>query len=107
MTMPGPVLHLGATVTCSHAGQATPTAPFPRVLVSGQPVTTIAAPYVIAGCALTGSPNPPCATGQWTSGATRVLAGGTPLAVQSGSSTCVPTGTPMLPIVAQTRVIAT
>ena len=29
--MPGPVLHLGATVLCSHGGQATPAAPFPRV----------------------------------------------------------------------------
>ena len=32
--MPGPLLHLGATVLCSHGGQATPTAPNPRVLVS-------------------------------------------------------------------------
>ena len=38
--MPGPILHLGATVTCSHGGQAQPTAPNPRVLVSGQPVVT-------------------------------------------------------------------
>ena len=54
--MPGPVVHLGATVTCTHAGPATPAAPFPRVLVSGQPVVTLATPYVITGCALTGSP---------------------------------------------------
>ena len=42
--MPGPLLHLGATVLCSHGGQAMPTAPNPRVLVSGQPVATMAAP---------------------------------------------------------------
>ena len=48
--MPGFVLHLGATVMCAHAGQAQPTAPNPRVLVSGQPVTTQVAPYVVAGC---------------------------------------------------------
>jgi len=42
--MPGFLLHLGATVMCAHGGQATPTAPFPRVLLSGQPVTTLAAP---------------------------------------------------------------
>ena len=42
--MPGRSLHLGATVLCAHGGQATPTAPNPRVLVSGQPtVATIAA----------------------------------------------------------------
>ena len=105
--MPAPVLHLGATVLCSHAGQATPTAPFPRVLVSGQPVVTIACPYVIVGCALTGTPNPPCATGQWVVGAVRVLAGGQPVVPMTGTSICVPTGTPMLPVAAQVRVLVT
>jgi hypothetical protein len=105
--MPAPVLHLGATVLCSHAGQATPLSPIPRVLLSGQPAATITVPYGIVGCALTGTPNPPCATGQWTSGAVRVTAGGVPLATMTGMSTCIPTGTPMLPMVAQTRVLAT
>ena len=35
--MPGFLLHVGATVLCAHGGQAQPTAPNPRVLVSGQP----------------------------------------------------------------------
>jgi hypothetical protein len=104
--MPGPVLHLGATVTCTHAGQAVPTAPFPRVLVSGQPVVTLSTPYVVAGCALTGTPTPPCVTGQWVVGAVRVLAGGIPLALQSGTSIATPTGTPLLPLVVQPRVVA-
>jgi hypothetical protein len=104
--MPAPVLHLGAVVTCSHAGTATPTAPFPRALVSGQPVVTIASPYAIVGCGLTGSA-PPCATGQWLVGALRVLAGGAPIATMAGASTCIPTGTPMLPVSAQPRVLAT
>ena len=43
--MPGSLLHLGAIVLCTHAGQAQPTAPFPRVMVSGQPVVTLATPY--------------------------------------------------------------
>jgi hypothetical protein len=92
---------------CSHAGQATPVAPFPRVLLSGQPAVTLSSPYVIAGCALTGTPNPPCATGQWLVGATRVLAGGAPVASMTGSSTCIPTGTPLVPVSAQTRVLVT
>ena len=37
----------------------------------------------------------------------RVTAGGAPLATLAGQSACVPTGTPMLPVVAQTRVLAT
>ena len=91
---------------CTHAGTAAPSAPNPRVLVSGQPVVTLSTPYVIAGCALTGTPNPPCATGQWMAGATRVLVGGVPAVIQSGSSTCVPTGAPMMPVAAQMRVVA-
>ncbi len=105
--MPAPILHLGASVLCSHAGQATPLAPFPRALVSGQPVVTLASPYAIAGCGLTGSGAPPCVTGQLITGALRVLAGGAPLATLAGSSVCAPTGTPMLPIAAQTRALAT
>jgi uncharacterized Zn-binding protein involved in type VI secretion len=105
--MPAPALHLGAVVMCSHAGQATPVAPFPRVLLSGQPAVTLSSPYVVAGCALTGTGNPPCLTGQWLAGATRVLAGGVPVASMTGSSTCVPTGTPLVPVSAQTRVLVT
>lgn len=105
--MAGPALHLGAVVMCSHAGTATPAAPFPRVLLSGQPVVTLSSPYVIAGCALTGTPNPPCVTGQWLTGATRVLAGGVPVATMAGTSTCVAPGTPLLPLSAQVRVLAT
>jgi hypothetical protein len=106
--MPGFILHLGATVICSHGGQATPTAPFPRVLVSGQPVTTLPAPYVVAGCALPPPPaaNGPCVTAQWVVGATRVLAGGQPVLVQSSQAICAPTGTPVQILVTQTRVTA-
>lgn len=105
--MPAPVLHLGATVLCAHGGQATPTTPFPRVLVSGQPVVNLMTPYVVMGCALTGTASPPCLTGQWVMGALRVLAGGVPLVTMAGSSVTTPTGTPMLPVVAQPRVLAT
>ena len=105
--MPAPILHLGATVLCTHAGQATPLAPFPRVLLSGQPAVTLTSPYAVAGCALSGTPSPPCVTGQWIMGAARVLAGGAPVVTMMGQSTCVPTGTPMMAVVAQTRVLAT
>jgi uncharacterized Zn-binding protein involved in type VI secretion len=103
--MPGFVVHLGATVVCMHAGQAQPTAPNPRVLVSGQPVTTQAAPYVVAGCALTGTPNPPCVTGQFVTAATRVFTGGIPVLLQDSQAVCVPTGTGLLVVATQTRVV--
>ena len=105
--MPAPILELTATVMCSHAGQAKPLAPIPRVLLSGQPVVTLTTPYAVAGCGLSGSGTPPCVVGQWTAGAMRVTAGGAPVAVLTGSSVCTPTGSPMVPVVAQARVLAT
>jgi hypothetical protein len=106
--MPGPLVHVGATVFCSHGGQAQPTASVPRVQVSGMPVVTIAAPYVIAGCAFVPpGGNGPCVTGQWLAGATRVFAEGQPVVLQSSTSICTPTGTPKLVVATQTRVIGT
>jgi len=105
--MPAPILHLGATVTCMHAGPAQPLAPFPRVMASGQQVVTQATPYAVSGCSLTGSGAPPCVTAQWVLGAVRVIAGGMPVLIQTGTAVCVPTGTGLLPLVSQTRVLAT
>lgn len=105
--MPGPLLHVGATVFCSHAGQAQPTVPFPRVLVSGQPIVTQTTPYAVAGCTLPPPPaaNGPCVTAQWVTGATRVFANGVPVLLLSSQAICAPTGTPLIPSIAQTRVI--
>lgn len=105
--MPAPILHLGATVLCSHGGQATATSPFPRVTLGGQPVVTLATVYAVAGCGLSGSGSPPCVSAQWVVGATRVMAGGQPVATATGTAVCVPTGGPLLPVVQQARVLAT
>ncbi|MGC2403625.1 MAG: hypothetical protein WA510_27790 [Acidobacteriaceae bacterium] len=106
--MPAPILHMGATVLCSHGGQAMPTAPSPRVMVSGMPIATLAAPYAVAGCAFVPpAGNGPCVTAQWVVGAVQVTSEGQPVAIMTGMATCVPTGTPLLPLVAQTRAIAT
>jgi hypothetical protein len=98
---------MAATVMCAHGGTATPTVPAARVTVAGAPAVTMTSPYVIAGCALTGTPTPPCVTGQWVVGALRVTTTGQPLALQTGSSITTPTGSPMLPVSAQPRVVAT
>lgn len=105
--MPAPVLHLGATVMCGHGGQASATSPFPRVTLTGQPVANLTTIYAVAGCGLSGSGSPPCVTAQWVVGATRVMAGGAPVATAMGTAVCVPTGGPLLPVVQQTRVLAT
>lgn len=104
--MPGPLLHVGATVLCSHGGTATPTTSNPRVLVSGQPTVTMTAPYVIAGCPLNvGGAPVPCVTGQWVVAATRVFSNGQPLVLMDSQSVCTPNGTPMMPVQAQMRAI--
>jgi hypothetical protein len=105
--MPGLVLHSGATVICAHGGQATPPSPNPRVLVSGQPVATQAAPYTVAGCGFVPpAGNGPCVTAQWVVAALRVLAGGQPVLISTGSAVCTPTGTPLTVAASQTRVQA-
>ena len=105
--MPGPIMHSGAVVLCSHGGQATATSPFPRVLVSGQPVVTVATQYVVAGCSLSTSSGPFDVSGQWFVGAMRVQAGGVPDAIASGTSITVATGAPLIPAVVQPRAVAT
>jgi hypothetical protein len=106
--MPGFLVHVGATVMCAHGGQAQPTAPNPQVTVSGQPTVTIAAPYVVAGCALPPPPaaNGPCVSAQWLVGSTRVTSNGQPLVVFSSQAICAPSGTPLLITVTQTRATA-
>lgn len=104
--MAGFLLHQGATVLCSHGGQAMPTAPNPRVMVSGQPTAVISAPWAVAGCPLVPPPLPPCVTAQWIVGTVRVTSTGQPLVLQSGQAISVPNGTPLLPVAMQARVTA-
>lgn len=107
--MPAPLVHLGATVLCSHAGQATPTAPNPRVLVSGQPTVLLSTPYVVAGCVLPPPPpgNGPCITARWVSGAVRVLSTGQPVILQTSQALCAPTANPLIVAATQIRVLGT
>ena len=102
--MPGFLLHLGATVLCSHAGQATPTSPSPRVSVLGQPVVPLTSMYAVAGCPLPPPSGGPCVTAQYVTSATRVFSSGVPLLLIDSQAICVPTGTPLVASVTQTRV---
>lgn len=102
--MPGFLLHEGAVVTCSHAGQALPTAPVPTVLVSGMPIVTITSPYTIAGCTFPPPPaaNGPCVTGTFVTASLSVTCFGQPVLLNDSVSICVTSGTPM--IVAETQL---
>jgi hypothetical protein len=106
--MPGFLLHVGATVLCAHGGQAQPTSPDSRVLVSGQPIVLQPVPYTVAGCPFNVSGAPvPCVTAQWTTGATRVMSNGMPVLLLDSQAITVPNGTPLMIVVTQTRVMGT
>jgi len=105
--MPGFLIQQGATVMCVHGGQAMPLVPNPAVTLDGMPTCLLPDPWSIAGCPGIPPTVPPCATASWITGTVRVTSNGQPLLVQSGQAICVPTGTPLLPIVTQVRVSAT
>jgi hypothetical protein len=106
--MPGFLIHVGASVLCSHAGQAQATMPNPRVMVSGQPTVAMPGPWLIAGCAFPPPPaaNGPCISAQFVTAATRVTSNGQPLLCFDSHAICAPTGTPVLIVASQMRVSA-
>ena len=103
--MPGYMLHMGATVICSHGGQAMPTMPNPRVKVSSQPIVTQPTMYTVAGCPFVSGTNPlPCVTASWVTAAVRVKAGGVPVLMQDSQAITTPNGVPLNVLVTQVRV---
>src|SRR5258708_17322049 len=90
------LVQVGATVMCAHGGQVQATVPYPRVMLNGQPAVQMPNPWVVAGCAMPPPPagNGPCVTAMFSSGTTRVNAGGVPLMTQSSQANIVPTCTP-------------
>jgi hypothetical protein len=73
-------------------------------MVSGQPVVTQSAPFVVAGCPFVPVTPSPCITATWVSAATRVLAGGIPVLLQDSQAICAPNGTPVTIVMTQFRV---
>jgi len=106
--MGSPVLNIAATIKCSHTGQAQAMQSYSRVLVCNQPVVTQASSHTVSACTLPAPPagNGPCISAQWTQGAARVFAGGTPVLLSTSSSLCTPTGTPLIVQQTQNRVLA-
>lgn len=87
--MPGFLLHVGATMQCTHAAPATIAPSQPRVLVSGQPVATAQGLITVAGCPFqipfgVGTKPQPCVTVKWGMIAGRVFVNGQPALLQAG-----------------------
>jgi hypothetical protein len=120
--MPGLLMHLNAVMQCTHAAKATILPSQARVLVGGQPITTISTPATpiatVAGCPFQipvpgGTKPQPCVTVKWTMPSTRFLVSGLPAALVPapgpGPGICqsveqIPQGPPIVGTV-QTRVI--
>ncbi len=110
--MPGPLAHVGNVTLCAHGIPATVVPTNARVLVGGQPVTTISDQYLVAGCPFTAGVVPmPCVRIQWLVPAARVLVNAVPALLQTSTGLCMsvqqtPNGPPVVPM-NQPRVIAT
>lgn len=114
--MPGPIVTMGATIMCPHGGSAQVVAANPRVLLTGQPVGTMASVYPISGCPFqipvgAGTKPQPCVLIQWLVPAVRVLVVGSPVILQTSSGLCnsvegIPGGPPTV-VATQPRVVAT
>lgn len=106
--MPGFIITMGATTAqCAHGGQAQPTVTSTRVMVNGQPIVTMAAPFSIAGCPFNVSGAPvPCVTAQFTTAATRVTSDGLPVLLLDSQALCMPNGVPLLILSTQVKVSA-
>jgi hypothetical protein len=104
--MPGKLVQQGATVLCSHGGQAMPTTANPRVRLGGAAAVSLPAPWTVAGCPFPPASGGPCATAMWSVGTVRVRSLGQPLVLQGGIATCVPTGVPLQVTATQVRVQA-
>ncbi len=118
--MPGFLLHVGATMQCTHLAPATTAPAQPRVLVSGMPVAVTSNVIVVAGCPFqipfgVGTKPQPCVKVQWTMFSARVLVMGQPALLQpvpgAGPGICqsveqIPQGPPTVSAL-QMRVVAT
>lgn len=117
--MPGFLVHVGATITCSHGGTVSVAPGQPRVMLGGQPAATIGDQYPVAGCPFQipiapppGATKPqPCVKVQWTVPATRVFVNRQPVILQTStglglSAEQIPGGPPTV-AVTQVRVKGT
>jgi hypothetical protein len=86
------LVHDKATGKCSHGASAKPLIGNPRVKLDGQPVVTVASPFVISNCQnVVGTMKFPCILGVFAKGATRVKVMGLPVLLDTSTATNFPT----------------
>lgn len=85
--MPGFLLNVGTTMTCSHAGKVKATTSNVRVRVGGQPAVTASDTFVVTLCPFPPPPATPhpCVEIRWQVPATRVRVNGKPVLLQDSA----------------------
>ena len=114
--MSNPLLHVGATIQCPHAGSASVVPSNMRVKVGGQPVAVLPDTTTVAGCPFqipvgVGTKPQPCVVVRWLVPALRVKVSGQPALLKTSSGLCqsveqIPQGPPNV-VVTQVRAKAT
>ena len=105
--MPGFLLHQNASISCSHAGKATPVATIPNVKVAQQAIAVQSFPWLVApGCTLPPPPaaNGPCVTAAFITASLCIKSYEMPVLLFDSQSLCAPSGTPLLITATQTLV---
>jgi len=117
--MPGFLLHVNATLQCTHVAKATIAPAQSRVAVGGQFVATVSNLITVAGCPFqipfgVGTKPQPCVKVQWSMLSSRITVGGQPALLQAspgpGAGICqsveqIPQGPPTVGAM-QSRVMA-
>ena len=87
--MPGYVLTVASTITCTHGGKATAVPSQTKVLADNSPVLTESDTHTVAGCTfnVSGAPQP-CVTITWQGGSDKVKAGGNKVLTRSSIGQC-------------------
>ena len=108
--MPGPLLHVGALLTCTHSAPIASPTTNTRVLVSGRPVLTVADIVTVGGCPfMVGTKPQPCVLVK-TFPSAKVLVNGQPAVILTPTTLCqsaeqIPQGPPNSSAI-QTRAVA-
>jgi uncharacterized Zn-binding protein involved in type VI secretion len=103
-----PILHEGATVVCPHLPSTTQamTASSRVAVAGGQRVVTTAHGWTVMTCNLSTTSTPPCVSGKFSVGSSRVQVEGQPVATLQSTGTCKPRPADVLSAQqAQTRVL--
>lgn len=88
--MPGQVLTMSSTITCTHGGQAILLPANFKVFVDGSPALLESGLYLVLGCPFSVGPKySPCIRIEWTAGASKVTVNDSKVLMTSSIGKCI------------------